>query len=343
MFGRRRFPIGRRRGRRGRGTNPFIILMAMRLLQQINRLPVKPPVTLGLMGLQTALHLSPMNLPFSIYGLSPQMIWERSEFSRLISGQLLHADDYHLYYNMASFLYKGVKLETSISSNEFAIMTGVLMIGTGIIHTMLAVLLYTTYPEAYFTTAVGFSGVIFALKTVLNFNSPTMTNVWGINLPTKHAAWLELIIISFLNPNSSFLGHLSGILAGLIWLEFKENRCVSTWIRNLLSSRGISVPNIFTNNSNSSSPRVDREEEEIREAIRRSREEADRRSREEETARRREQQEMRARHFEQVSQTRSSHQQSSPSTTTSSSSTTTTTTLTAEQLRSARLRRFNKQ
>ena len=48
MFGRRRFPpIGRSRGRRGRGgrNNMLIMMMAMQLLGKIQRLPVKPPIT----------------------------------------------------------------------------------------------------------------------------------------------------------------------------------------------------------------------------------------------------------------------------------------------------------
>lgn len=306
MFGRRRFPIGRRRGR---GTNPFIILMAMRLLQQIHRLPVKPPITLVLIGVQSAIHLF-LNLPFSIYGMNPRMIWERSEFMRLITGQLLHADDYHLYYNMASFLYKGVKLETS--RRDFGILVCVLLLGTGIIHTILAFMLYAThlYDEAYFTTAVGFSGVIFALKTVLNFNSPTMSRVFGISLPTKHAAWLELVIASFLNPNASFLGHLSGILAGMIWLEFKQDSAVSRWIRTLFQ-------NTFSQRNRDTSPQQSREEQEMREAMRRSREE----------------QEMRE------AIRRSQHDYSSTSYSSSSSSSSSSS-LTADQLRRARLRRF---
>jgi hypothetical protein len=43
------------------------------------------------------------------------------------------------------------------------------------------------------------------------------TNVWGIHVPTKHAAWVELVVISLVTPNASFVGHLAGILAGVIY------------------------------------------------------------------------------------------------------------------------------
>ena len=236
------------------------------------------------------------------------MVWEEGEFMRLITGQLLHANDFHLYYNMASFLYKGVKLETT--RTDFGILVTVLLLATGFIHTFLSFVLYVTNlsPDSYFTTAVGFSGVIFALKTVLNFNSPTMSRVFGIDLPTKHAAWLELVVCSVMNPHASFLGHLSGILAGLMWLEFKENSAVSKWIRTFL-------PNRTTNPT-----QRQREDEELREAMRRSREE----------------QEIKEAIRRSEHDNHSSSSSSDPAVTSSSSSSM----MTAAQLRHARLQRF---
>lgn len=41
----------------------------------------------------------------------------------------------------------------------------------------------------------------------------------GFRLNTRYAAWLELVLISILVPNASFLGHLCGILAGILYVE----------------------------------------------------------------------------------------------------------------------------
>lgn len=49
---------------------------------------------------------------------------------------------------------------------------------------------------------------------LLNHNSPAFTSVYGFQVPTKYAAWLELVVIHFLVPRSSFMGHMCGILAG---------------------------------------------------------------------------------------------------------------------------------
>lgn len=41
----------------------------------------------------------------------------------------------------------------------------------------------------------------------------------GFRVHTRYATWLELALISFLVPNASFLGHLCGIMAGILYVE----------------------------------------------------------------------------------------------------------------------------
>ena len=50
-----------------------------------------------------------------------------------------------------------------------------------------------------------------------NLDAPLQ--VLGFRVHTRYAAWLELALISFLVPNASFLGHLCGILAGILYVE----------------------------------------------------------------------------------------------------------------------------
>lgn len=79
------------------------------------------------------------------------------------------------------------------------------------------------YDRYYYEYAAGFSGVLFAMKIVLNSQSDDYTNVYGVLIPSRYAAWAELILIQMFVPNVSFLGHLSGILAGLVYLRFRRN------------------------------------------------------------------------------------------------------------------------
>lgn len=41
----------------------------------------------------------------------------------------------------------------------------------------------------------------------------------GFRVHTRYATWLELVLIAIMVPNSSFLGHLCGILAGILYAE----------------------------------------------------------------------------------------------------------------------------
>ena len=56
-----------------------------------------------------------------------------------------------------------------------------------------------------FVPQVGFSAVLFGMKLVLNADSPTFTPVAGVLLPTKYAAWGELLLIQLTVPNASFM------------------------------------------------------------------------------------------------------------------------------------------
>lgn len=111
-----------------------------------------------------------------------------------------------------------------MGSTEFASMIAALLgLSQGINLIMAkALLLFFDYDRPYYSEfAVGFSGVLFGMKVVLNAQSDNYTYVHGMILPARYAAWAELFLIQMLVPNVSFLGHLGGILAGLIYLQIK--------------------------------------------------------------------------------------------------------------------------
>lgn len=117
---------------------------------------------------------------------------------------------------MISFLYKGAMLERAYGPEVFGAMVAFLLVTSHVLYVFVAFLLAgTEFGAALFTTcAAGFSGVIFGLKMVLNARSSADSYLYGIPVPTKYAAWLELLLIQLLVPQASFLGHLCGILAG---------------------------------------------------------------------------------------------------------------------------------
>ncbi|KAH9126580.1 hypothetical protein LEN26_001404 [Aphanomyces euteiches] len=226
MFGRRPFvniPRGRNAGGRGRNDGLLLVLL-MQLYGQIQQLERKPPVTLALMGGMVGLFMykgHPGVPSARRYALCPDVIVDRFDWKRLIVSAFLHVDEWHLYNNMASFLWKGVNLEFKYGSERFVQLIATLLVMSHVLAVAAAYTLATVLHDNSYIhqCSVGFSAVLFALKMVLNQNSPAYTNIMGITIPTKYAAWAELVYIHYFVPGSSLVGHLAGILAGYIYMK----------------------------------------------------------------------------------------------------------------------------
>lgn len=156
-------------------------------------------------------------------------------------------DDAHLVYNMVSLLWKGVQLENNMGSARFAGMVTVLLgmsHGLVVVSAKLLAMYADTPGPMYSECAVGFSAVLFALKMVLNWDSPDYTNLYGLSVPSKYAAWAELLLIQLFVPGTSFLGHLCGILAGLIYVNagplLSGSHSPFVWVKRVLQ-RPLSV------------------------------------------------------------------------------------------------------
>ncbi|KXZ53472.1 hypothetical protein GPECTOR_7g922 [Gonium pectorale] len=138
----------------------------------------------------------------------------------------------HVVYNMISLVWKGVQLERRYGHLLFGALVAELLAAAHLITVALAALLAANIPGYRYLyrdqCAVGFSAVLFGLKVVLNHDSPGFSQVMGVTLPTKYLCWAELVLASYLNPSASFLGHLAGILAGLLHV-----RCVEPALRGL--------------------------------------------------------------------------------------------------------------
>ncbi|PKA54626.1 Uncharacterized protein AXF42_Ash000461 [Apostasia shenzhenica] len=251
-------------GGRGRITRGMIPLLALHVATELRRLQRKPPVTAGLIVANTLIYLRPGALHRLLPSLedvwfNPYLIvkqfWSVSLFNghfnllcrllrflqlmsnaeidatskygdlkRFFLSAFYHIDEPHLVYNMMSLLWKGIQLETSMGSAEFASMVGALLCLSQGISLILAksLFLFFDYEKAYYYQySAGFSGVLFGLKVVLNAQSDDYTYMQGLLIPARYAAWAELILIQMFVPSASFIGHLGGILAGLIFLKLR--------------------------------------------------------------------------------------------------------------------------
>ncbi|KAF0688325.1 Aste57867_20037 [Aphanomyces stellatus] len=239
MFGRRaHMPRGGGIGGRGR-NNGVVLMLFMQLFAQIQQLERKPPVTLALMGGMVGLffYQGHPGVPTARrYALCPDIVVERLDWKRLVVSAFLHVDEWHLYNNMytpspchfptilvsrASFLWKGVNLEFKLGSERFVQLVGFLLVFSHMLTVAAAYALSNILDDDSYMhrCSIGFSAVLFALKIVLNQNSPTYTTFLGLRVPTKYVAWCELVYIHLFVPGSSFLGHLAGILAGYLYMK----------------------------------------------------------------------------------------------------------------------------
>ncbi|XP_022329667.2 rhomboid-related protein 4-like [Crassostrea virginica] len=210
--------------RRGQNLGLFLLMM------QVMNIGIEniPPVTLISTIVQVVIFLelgnvyrwfpSPSHVCISAFN-----ILDRQEWKRMILGSLYHADDFHLYYNMVSFLWKGRQLERRFGSVYFGFLLVIFTVLTSIVYVAINVIMSEVFDDRSYRMqcAVGFSGVIFALKVLVTHYSPSgMQYILGaIPVPSKYIFWAELVLIQIITPNASFVGHLAGILVGLAYTK----------------------------------------------------------------------------------------------------------------------------
>ena len=182
-----------------------------------------PPVTLATVILNAVIYMRLLPFLPSVYGActSNVNVLRDKQWQRLLLSSFYHLDDMHLYFNMVSFIWKGLILERTLKSRKFLIIIAIFSVLTQLVMLGLnqAFAEMFTNDQYKYTCAAGFSAVIFALKVLTTSSSNDNVSVMGlpIGVPSKYACWVELILIQFLVPNASFTGHLAGILVGLLY------------------------------------------------------------------------------------------------------------------------------
>uniref|UniRef100_A0A8C6TGX1 Rhomboid domain containing 1 n=1 Tax=Neogobius melanostomus TaxID=47308 RepID=A0A8C6TGX1_9GOBI len=202
---------------RQRGSNLGLLLLGSQLIHV--GLDNIPPVTLAVLGLNAYLYLFPA-APLMKACVSVDQAYRLKDWRRLLLSPLHHADDMHLYFNMVSLLWKGVRLERRLGGPFFFYLLSVFSVLTGLVYLLLeAALTELTQDYSYsMQCAVGFSGVLFGLKVLVNHYLPGGTTyLMGIPVSNRYASWAELVLIHVTSPGTSFIGHLSGILVGLLY------------------------------------------------------------------------------------------------------------------------------
>lgn len=286
---------------RGGGRRDWGHYALLLLLGQISNVGVKhiPPVTLGVLGTCIAVFLRVIpairplhssNMCFDVQTLNLALATGKGVIKplrNLFLGPFFHASDWHLYYNMVSWMYKGRTYERFLGSSEaMAVWVVLATVCTGLMYVGVcwgaAMLLHAIgggggshgYDEDGFgggsilpdfllgwlaqhdACVVGFSGVLFCLKAVLNCKNAEVLDFEDRNgagveevdvlrqffpflggifrTPLRHAVWVELIIIQVITPYVAFLGHLAGILTGLLFVTLQVEEAIVRPVGNII-------------------------------------------------------------------------------------------------------------
>ncbi|XP_037632466.1 rhomboid-related protein 4-like isoform X2 [Sebastes umbrosus] len=215
------------------GLQLGLVLLVVQLYQE--GMGNIPAVTLAVLGFNVYLYIFPAAPPIKAC-VSLQRVYRDKEWGRLFLSPLHHLDDLHLYYNMVSFLWKGIRLERRLGAAWFLYLLSVFFLLTGLVYLLLQAaltkLIEDSDPLVTFRDecAVGFSGVLFALKVVSNhYNPGGVTYVLNLRVSNRIASWMELVLIYLIAPWTSLVGHLAGILVGLLYtwgpLKFIMKKC----------------------------------------------------------------------------------------------------------------------
>ncbi|CEO95023.1 unnamed protein product (mitochondrion) [Plasmodiophora brassicae] len=160
---------------------------------------------------------------------------------RCITSTYSHGSVLHLAFNMSMAWSQGQQFESQIGTVEFARVTTLFIVVSSCLSLGATWLLVhrMNQPGAADKQSVGYSAVLFAWYTAGSMQDPWTTLYFLGIVPTPRIVVpiLALLFTQLLIANASFVGHLSGIVAGLLfgldlfsWFTTYFFLCSLTWI-----------------------------------------------------------------------------------------------------------------
>lgn len=167
------------------------------------------------------------------FGLIPIMVTEKLYIWQLFSYMFLHAPTtvFHIFFNMYALLIFGVSIEQAWGSRRFLYYYLFCGIGAGITIYLINLI---TGGAGYYHPTIGASGAVFGLLLAFGVLYPNTELLLFFILPIK-AKYLvimyglvELYLELFgRQSNISHLGHLGGLLFGIIYFLIFRKRALS--------------------------------------------------------------------------------------------------------------------
>lgn len=157
--------------------------------------------------------------PVESIAISYRTFIKDKQYWRGVTAIFSHLNLLHIVFNMSS-LWSLRAIEKVFGTImyfkiSFILLVVSVLVTMGIYHIWVK---YGNIREYETTYAVGYSGVIFGLMTVGHVAAKqSKISFFGLSIPLSLAPFGSLLLTQILVPNASFVGHLSGIIAGYMY------------------------------------------------------------------------------------------------------------------------------
>ncbi len=138
----------------------------------------------------------------------------------MISAAFFHLSLMHILFNCMTLHNVGSAIEARVGTLSFSVCTLILIPGCGIANVAASwTFNLFGYEQSMSECAAGFSGVLFAYVTIQAlYRDSAAYSIYGFfSVPAKWYPLCMLVITQIVLPQSSFVGHFGGILAGVIY------------------------------------------------------------------------------------------------------------------------------
>ena len=206
-----------------------------------------PPASLGILGSIVLVFIAQIILDFNVrqFTLCPADVILRGQVWRLLTSIVLHGSVLHLGMNVMSGMGLCGTLERTMGTVALVLTTLLSAVISPILHVIIAFVTRLVFGyDAWFQEhSLGFSGILFHYAVIeASFNSRQPRSVFGLFTASSNLyPWALLVVLQLFVPHLSFLGHLSGILAGTLQVQ-GNIRCHSTWLEEQMTGWHNFVP-----------------------------------------------------------------------------------------------------
>ncbi len=181
-----------------------------------------PAITKAVIILNVVIHIAIFLTTFNIgnVSISGQQVLLQGEYYRIVTSAFTHVSVLHIAMNMSSMLQLGSSLEMQFGSIPFLFLTMWAVLIIGLFYVGISFLLWkiTNHFSFMQTSGVGYSGVLFMYAILEAFHTRVENqSFFGMcTVPARMYPFILMLVIQFVMPGISFLGHLSGVLVGLL-------------------------------------------------------------------------------------------------------------------------------